>query len=138
MIEQLAIAILLAWVLQMVLAYRQARIFYRRINSFKKMGRCATGLAGGRYRGRTYVALVADPQTRVLIKAEQLRGLTVFAGLKPIPQLEGKSLDELLAPNVLSIDGVPQRVIEAARSAAGAIQTSLNKATIPASSPVLP
>src|SRR5437762_11812311 len=132
-IQTLAIVALLAWLLQMALAYRQARVFYRRITTLRKMGRCATGLAGGRYRGRTYVALVANPRTRVIVKAEQLRGFTVFASLKPIPQLEGRSLDDLLAdPAPPLLNELPAPVVEAARSAASAIQESLNKVVAPA------
>ncbi|QBD78528.1 hypothetical protein EPA93_22040 [Ktedonosporobacter rubrisoli] len=128
MIEKVAIVALLAWLVQLALAYRQARLFYKRIGALKKLGRCATGLAGGRYRGRTYVALVAHPLTRTIIKAEQLRGITVFASLKPVPQLEGRSLDELLDVNASPIADVPKGVVEAARSAAEAIAESLNKA----------
>ncbi len=127
MIEQFALAALAAWLIQLGLAYRQARVFYRRISSLRKLGRCATGLSGGRYRGRVYVALVVHPLTHRVIKAEKLSGLTVFATLKSVTQLEGRSLDELLNPQ-LSIEGVPPRVLEAARSAAEAIQKSLEKA----------
>src|SRR6266700_7932527 len=127
-IQTLAIVALLAWLLQLAFAYHQARVFYRRITTLRKLGRCATGLSGGRYRGRTYVALVANPRTRVIIKAEQLRGLTVFASLKPIPQLEGRSLDDLLANPATPLPSeLPAPVIAAARSAASAIQESLNK-----------
>ena len=132
-IQTLVIVALLAWLLQLALAYRQARVFYRRITTLRKLGRCATGLSGGRYRGRTYVALVANPRTRIIIKAEQLRGLTVFASLKPIPQLEGRSLDDLLENSAAPLSNeLPAPVIEAARSAASAIQESLNKVAAPA------
>lgn len=126
-VELLGVVALVAWLVQLALAYRQARLFYRRVSSLRKLGRCATGLSGGRYRGRVYVALVVHPLTRLVIKAEQLRGLTVFASLKPVPQLEGRSLDELLAPQALSIEGISPRVIEAASSAAEAIQKSFDK-----------
>jgi DNA-binding transcriptional regulator of glucitol operon len=128
-IEQLGIVALLAWLIQLALAYRQARLFYRRISSLRKLGRCATGLAGGKYRARVYVVLVAHPVTHLIIKAEQLRGLTVFASIKPLPQLEGYSLDALLATPAPSIQGVKPPVIEAARSAAEAIQKSFDKST---------
>jgi glucitol operon activator protein len=127
MIEQVALIAVAAWLLQLGLAYRQAQLFYKRVSSLRKLGRCATGLSGGRYRGRVYVALVVHPLTRLVIKAEQLRGITVFASLKPVAQLEGRSLDELLDPNAAPIEGLSPRVIEAARSAAEAIQKSFDK-----------
>lgn len=126
-IEQLGIVALLVWLIQLALAYRQARLFYRRISSLRKLGRCATGLAGGKYRSRVYVALVVHPVTHTIIKAEQLRGLTVFASMKPIPQLEGYALDALLTTPAPSISGVKPSAIEAARSAAEAIQKSFDE-----------
>ncbi|HLL78018.1 MAG TPA: transcriptional regulator GutM [Ktedonobacteraceae bacterium] len=127
MIETIAIIVLLAWLVQLALAYRQARLFYKRISSLRKLGRCATGLAGGRYRGRVYVALVAHPLTRKVIIAEQLQGFTVFASLKPIPQLEGRSLDDIVDPAASPIEGISQKLQEAARSAARAIMQSFDK-----------
>lgn len=125
-IEQFAAVALIAWLVQLALAYRQARIFYKRVSKLRKLGRCATGLGGGRYRGRVYVTLVAHPLTHHIIKAEQLKGLTVFATSKPVPELEGRSLEELLTPNAV-IDGLSQRVIDAARSAAETLQKSFDK-----------
>ena len=130
-IEQFAAVALLAWLVQLALAYRQARLFYRRVNTLRKLGRCATGLAGGRYRGRVYVTLVVHPLTHLVMKAEHLRGWTVFASLKPVPELEGHSLDELLNPS-FTLAGVPVKVIEAAQSAAKTIQKSFEKVSTPA------
>ena len=127
MIEQVGIVALLVWLVQLALAYRQARLFYKRISSLRKLGRCATGLSGGKYRSRVYVALVVHPVTRTIIKAEQLRGLTVFASMKPVPQLEGYALDALLATSAPAIPGVKLHTIEAARSAAEAIQKSFDE-----------
>lgn len=127
MIEQFAAVALLAWLVQLALAYRQARVFYKRVSNLRKLGRCATGLAGGRYRGRVYVTLVAHPLTHRILKAEAMQGLTVFATLKPIPPLEGRSLEELLDTHNSPIEGVSSRVIEAARSAAETIQKSFEK-----------
>lgn len=132
-IEQFAAVALLAWLLQLALAYRQARLFYKRVSKLRKLGRCATGLGGGRYRGRVYVTLVVHPLTHHVIKAEHLKGWTVFASLKPVPELEGHSLEELLAPNAV-IEGVSQKVMDAARSAAETLQKSFDKAVVNASS----
>jgi len=64
------------------------------------------------------------------VKAEQLRGLTVFASMKPVPPLEGYALDALLTTPAPSIQGVHPRAIEAARSAAQAIQKSFDESTV--------
>lgn len=127
MIQNIAIIAVLAWFVQLGLAYRQARLFYKRVSDLRKLGTCATGLAGGRYRGRVYVVLVAHPLTHKIIKAEQLRGLTVFATLKPVSQLEGRSVDELVDSNAPPIEGISPRQQEAARLAAEAIQKAFEK-----------
>jgi len=127
MVAQIALVALFLWLMQIALSYRQARIFYRRISTLRKLGPCATGLAGGYYRGRVYVVLVANPTTRNIIVAEQLKGFTVFATLKPIVQLEGVSLETLTNPETPPIEGISPKVQKAAQSAAEAIQTSLNK-----------
>ncbi|WP_376794546.1 transcriptional regulator GutM [Thermogemmatispora sp.] len=118
MIEQVAIAALLAWCLQLALAYWQARRFYREVSSLRRLGCCATAMAGGRYRGRAYVVLVAHPTQQTIIAARQLSGLTVFARLRPLPQLVGRSLDELLSPAALSAAGLSPRLMEAVGAAA--------------------
>ena len=132
MIEKVAIVALLLWLVQLALAYRQARLFYKRISSLRKRGLSATGLAGGRYRGRAYVVLVVHPRTHKVIVAEVLRGLTVFARLKPVVQLEGRSLEELANPETPAIEGISPKVQEATRMAAEAIQKSLNKVPVTA------
>ncbi|HZT99894.1 MAG TPA: transcriptional regulator GutM [Ktedonobacteraceae bacterium] len=132
MIEKVAIVALLLWLVQLALAYRQARLFYKRISSLRKRGPSATGLAGGRYRGRAYVVLVVHPTTHKVIAAEVLQGLTVFARLKPVVQLEGRSLEELANPETPGIEGISPKVQEATRMAAEAIQKSLNKMPVTA------
>ena len=126
LIEKIAIIAFAAWLIQLGLAYRQAHQFAQRIRALRKLGLCATGLAGGSYRGRIYVALVVHPLTHRVLRAEQLRGYTVFARPKPIPPLEGHSLDELLLPDT-TIEGVSPRAMQAVRSAAEFIQKSLEQ-----------
>ena len=132
MIEKVAIVALLLWLVQLALAYRQARLFYKRSSILRKRGLSATGLAGGRYRGRAYVVLVVHPRTHKVIVAEVLRGLTVFARLKPVVQLEGRSLEELANPETPPIEGISPKVQEATHMAAEAIQKSLNKVPVTA------
>jgi glucitol operon activator protein len=132
MIEQVAMVALLLWLVQLALAYRQARLFYKRMSSLRKRGLSATGLAGGRYRGRVYVVLVVHPTTHNVTIAEVLRGWTVFAKLKPVVPLEGRSLEELANPETPPIEGVSPKVQEAARMAAEAIQKSLSKQSVTA------
>jgi glucitol operon activator protein len=127
MIEQVALAALVAWCLQLALAYWQARRFYRDVSRLRRLGPCATAMAGGRYRGRTYVVLVAHPKRRAILAARQLSGFTVFARLRPLPQVEGRPLDELLVPETLGALGLKPRLSEAVRSAAGTLQEAIER-----------
>ena len=127
MVAQIALAALFLWFIQIGLSYRQARLFYKRMSSLRKLGLCATGLAGNRYKGRVYVVLVVHPTTHDVIIAEQLRGFTVFATLKPVEQLVGIPLETLTNPDAPDIEGIPLKVMQAARSAATTIRQSLDK-----------
>jgi len=131
MVAQIAGVALILWLVQIALSYRQARLFSKRASELRKQGVSATGLAGGSYRGRVYVVLVANPTTHKIVAAEQLKGITVFATLKPVPLLEGLTLETLTSPDTLPIEGLPPRVGEAARSAAKAIQESFKKVRAP-------
>ena len=83
------------WLIQFGLAYRQMRHFYQRMITLRQSGLTAIGLAGNRYKGRAYAVLTIDEDDRI-IYAEQFSGWTVFAQLRPMPQLIGMSLQELL------------------------------------------
>jgi DNA-binding transcriptional regulator of glucitol operon len=108
------------WLLQLGLAYLQARRFMARVRRLRRAGTVAIGVAGTRLRGRAYVALAAGPDGLVT-GALALRGATVLADARPVPALLGRSTAELAAgdPAVPGNDlPVPARVLEAAHEAA--------------------
>lgn len=116
-----------AWFLQLGLSYWQMRRFYGRLSVLRREGRVSIGMEGSAWRRRQYGVLVVDPQDRIL-RAEQLSGWTIFAALKPVPGLEGLSLDDLdddarmsaLVPNrklLLSLRNAAKFVREAAARA---------------------
>jgi len=108
----------LLWLLQLVLAYQQARRFMHRARVLRRQGRVSIGASRRQLRGRAYVALAVGPDDRVAA-AEALRGITVFANARPVPALLGLSAAELAA-GVL-VPGRPPRVLAAAQSAAATI-----------------
>ncbi|MBE7552739.1 MAG: transcriptional regulator GutM [Anaerolineales bacterium] len=83
------------WLIQFGLAYWQMRRFYQRMITLRQSGLTAIGLSGNRYQGRAYAVLTIDEDDRI-IHAEQFSGWTVFAQLRPMPQLIGMPLQELL------------------------------------------
>ena len=108
----------LLWLLQLGLAYQQARRFMQRARVLCRQGRVSIGASRRQLRGRAYVAMAVGPDDRVAA-AEALRGLTVFANARPVPALLGQPAAELAAG--APVAGLPPRVLAAAQSAAAAI-----------------
>lgn len=129
---EIAILLFAAWIVQAGLSALQIHRYYGRIAKLRRLGRCATGMSGGRYRGRTYAVVVVNPTTRVVTHAEKLSGMTVFATLRPIPELVGAALDDLVSRRG-AIEGLKPRLAEAVQIAAQTIQQSIDA---PASSNV--
>ena len=84
-----------AWILQIILSFEQMRRFRGRLVELRRLGRTAVGLGGGKYRGRAYAIVVADAQGHVM-RAEVMSGVSVFARLKEVPEVQGYELSGLL------------------------------------------
>jgi DNA-binding transcriptional regulator of glucitol operon len=108
------------WLLQLVLAYRQAQGFMARVRALRRFGDVVIGASGRRLRGRAYVALAVGPDDRVTA-AEALRGVTVFAHARPVPMLLNRSATELAAG--AAVPSIPARVLAAAQSAASSLHS---------------
>jgi DNA-binding transcriptional regulator of glucitol operon len=106
------------WLLQLLLAWHQAQRFMRRARVLRRQGKVTIGASPRKVRGRAYVALAVGPDDRVTA-AEALRGITVFANAKPVPDLVGLTAAELAggAP----VPGLTPMVLAAARSAAAVV-----------------
>lgn len=120
------------WVIQFGLAYWQMRRFYQKMMTLRKSGLTAVGLSGNRYKGRSYAVLTIDEHDRI-VHAEQFSGWTVFAQLKPIPQLIGMSLPELLN-NEANLP-VSKKLRPAFANAARDLQAARDKGAVSAFSP---
>ena len=116
--------LVIMWIIQFGLAYKQMKSFYKRMVTLRKNGLTAVGLSGGRFKGRAYAVLTVDKNNRI-VHAEQFSGWTVFAKLRPVPQLEGMSLQELLDDEATL--PVPKKLRTAFGNAARDIQTAHNK-----------
>ena len=84
------------WAAQFVLAYVQMRRFNRRILEVRQWGKTAVGLGGDRYRGRAYAVLTADEKGNI-VNADFFSGSTVFARVRPAPEVVGMTIDQILA-----------------------------------------
>lgn len=120
-IATIALLLLIMWGLQFAMAYFQMRRFYARLKVVRKAGITAVGMAGSQYRGRAYAILTVDKNKNV-IHAEKMSGWSNFSGLRPVPELVGMNLGEILDPEKpLS---VPTKLAEAFRNAAAYIQNA--------------
>ncbi|HEY8868302.1 MAG TPA: transcriptional regulator GutM [Candidatus Limnocylindrales bacterium] len=112
--------IVLLWVLQLALSYRQAIGFSKRIAEMRRSGTVAVGLGQGRYRSRTYAVVAVGRDDRVLA-AEVLKGWTTLSRPKPIPDLPGLPYERLCdTPAVATFDS-------ALRAALCQVVTTLRK-----------
>lgn len=89
------VALVVMWIAQFGMAYWQMKRFYGRLKIVRKGGLTAVGQGGGQYKGRAYAVLTIDDANKI-VHAEQFKGWTVFARLRPVPELIGMSLQELL------------------------------------------
>ncbi|MBX7214188.1 MAG: transcriptional regulator GutM [Thermoflexales bacterium] len=89
----LVVALIVMWLVQFGLSYLQMRRYYGRLSVLRREGPTATGMSGNRLNTRAYGVLTLDRTTRLIKRAEQLSGFTVFASLKPVPALVGLPLD---------------------------------------------
>ena len=89
------VLLVVMWMLQFGFTYVQMQKFYKRLKIIRQDGLTAVGMEGGRYKGRAYGVLTVGKDNKV-IHAEKMSGWTNFAGLKPVPELVGMSLDEIL------------------------------------------
>ena len=112
------------WLLQLVLAYLQARRFMARARALRRQGRVSIGASPRRIRGRAFVVVAVGPDDRVTA-AEALQGITVFANARPVPALVGLPAVELAAgAEVLEL---APRVLAAAHSAAAALHPKVRE-----------
>ena len=95
----LIIAFVIAWMMQFALTYLQMRRFNKRLIELRKSGTTVTGMSGSMYKRRAYGILVIDKNEKIL-KAEQFSGWTVFAGLKPVKELEGISIKDVIDESI--------------------------------------
>jgi DNA-binding transcriptional regulator of glucitol operon len=112
------------WLLQLVLAYLQARRFMARARALRRLGRVSIGASPRLIRGRAYVVVAVGPDDRVTA-AEALRGITVFANARPAPALVGLPAAELAAG--APVPELAPRVLAAAHSAAAALHPKVRE-----------
>ncbi len=88
------ILIIIAWVMQALFTFLQISNYRKRIKELKKKGKLGIGKVSRKLSSGTIVFLVSD-DSKTIIDAERMSGITVFARFKKDEELIGKSLEEL-------------------------------------------
>ena len=108
-----------AWVLQLALALWQTHAFYRRYALLRRgAAASAIGVSGSNWRRKTYGVLIVD-ESRTIVRAERLAGISIFARLREVPQIVGLPLQRVERDD--PVEGVPGKTWDAFRNAAGYI-----------------
>lgn len=110
------------WVLQIVLSSLQGRRFHQAVSRQRKLGDptgTAVGMAGSNWRGKVYGVLTTDENRRI-VAAGQLSGVTVFANIKPVPEVVGLTLQDIESGNPPA--GVKKKLWQAFQHSAGFIR----------------
>ena len=88
-------AVAFVWMLQLILSLLQTRRFHREVAELRRGGAVTSvGMSGRNWTLKKYSVLVVDDK-RTIQSAHRLTGITVFAGLKEVPELAGMSLSVL-------------------------------------------
>ena len=115
-------AVVAGWMVQVVLAHRQARAFHRDVAALRARGTVTVGAAGRRYRGgRVFVALAVHDGVRV-VDALVLRGWTTFARARPLPAVAGQPVRRLAGD--APVAGLDDLEREACRQAVSLLRDS--------------
>ncbi|NLN70839.1 MAG: hypothetical protein GX142_08690 [Chloroflexi bacterium] len=91
----LVLLLFVMWIIQLVLTYFQMKRFYKRVNTLRKSGITSIGMAGSFLKGRIYTVIVIG-EDDVIVNAEKLSGMTVFSTLKPVTELVGQNINDIL------------------------------------------
>jgi len=92
------IIIISAWILQAFFTYLQISNYRKRIRELKKKGRIGIGKVSKKLGIGTILFLVSN-ENRVIIDAEKMSGVTVFARFKKDEELIGKSFADIESMN---------------------------------------
>ncbi len=89
------VLLVVMWLLQFGLTFFQMRKYTARLKIIRQDGLTAVGMSGNKYKGRTYGVLTVDKDNRI-IHAEKMSGWTTFSNLRPVADLVGLTIEQVL------------------------------------------
>lgn len=102
------------WILQLILSILQFRRFAAHVRELRREGRVAIGKAKGRFAAGAIVLFVIDGDCNIL-RGEIMKGVTVFAGFRPLDDFNGVNLLDLDEEHVARYDRQTRRAVLGAR-----------------------
>jgi DNA-binding transcriptional regulator of glucitol operon len=122
----LLLAVVLGWILQLVLTYKQSMAFNADVRRMRTSGTVSVGVDGKRYRGgRAFVAIAVDDRG-IVRDAISLRGFTTFARGRTVPALIGVKVNRVRGDG--DIPGLSRQKRGAARQAATLMRPAADRA----------
>lgn len=106
----LVVIAVVMWIMQCVLGLWQFKRFNRHFKALRAEGRVAIGKAKGRIVAGSVVLLCIDQESRI-IKGAKMQGLTIFAGVKPFMDLNGRYLPEIREENCAKLDKQTKKAV---------------------------
>lgn len=114
-IRLILLSVAFVWMLQLMLSLLQTRRFHREVAALRGSGGITSvGMSGRNWTLKNYGVLVVDDERRIR-SAHRLTGITVFAGLREVPELAGMSLSVLSAAEPIA--GISGKLWAAFRNA---------------------
>lgn len=92
----IGIAVVVAFVLQIILSMMQMRHFSNEFIKLRRQGRVACGRKAGGFHAGAIVMFLIDDEGRIK-DAKKLEGVTFAARVKPLNGFEGRMIDSLTA-----------------------------------------
>ncbi|PUU87281.1 MAG: glucitol operon activator protein [Halanaerobium sp.] len=92
--QPLMVIFVISWILQGVLTYFQIRNYKDRMSTLGKVGYLGVGRMKKKL-GRGRILLLVSNESGEVIKAEEMRGISVFTRFKEKNELIGYKIDEL-------------------------------------------
>ncbi|MFQ1022284.1 transcriptional regulator GutM [Avibacterium paragallinarum] len=111
--NSLIIVAIIAWLLQIILGWRQLSQFNKEFEKLCKQGNVGVGRTQGRFKPKVVIAIAFDQDYRVA-NAIILKGLSVFSRAKTITTLKGLLHSEIIPELIFPKDKQSQQALKEA------------------------
>ncbi|AJA48944.1 glucitol operon activator [Clostridium pasteurianum DSM 525 = ATCC 6013] len=97
------VAVVAAWIGQMILGIYQIKYFNRYFKEMRKLGKVVIGKNKGKVRAGVIVLMAIDENSNI-IKAKKMQGISVFARMRSLKIIENMNLLKIDISNLKGMD----------------------------------